>query len=207
MKSIHVRSLIAVACAAVALTFVACDPTSSTNPNEAISGNPPAGGPSSNGGGPANAMEADTSGLKGIMVVLAKGPNSLTTRLGQELANDPPPWDEMQQQTKEYVELVAKMPSLEPPKGTKESWAEQTAAFAKLSGELAAAVDAKNADSALAVHGQITKSCMGCHRSHRVMGPGGGPGGRPGGPGGPPPGGPGGGPPPGGMPPTAPGQG
>jgi hypothetical protein len=141
------------------------------------------------------------------MVKLTKGPNSLTPVIGKELETDPPPWETIQAQTKEYAKLAEALGLNDPPKGTRESWATLTADFAATAAELDKAAQARDEDAALAAHGKLEVSCMSCHREHRRMGPGmGGPPGRgPGGfPGGPPPGRPPGGPPPG-APPSPPG--
>jgi hypothetical protein len=119
------------------------------------------------------------------MTKLAKGPNSLTDVLGKELKQDQPPWVTIQGQTKEYALLAAELSTHNPPKGSKESWATSTTAYAGSATDLDKAAQAKDKDAALAAHGKLANSCMACHREHR-MGPGmGGPRG-----GGPPPGGP-----------------
>jgi hypothetical protein len=132
------------------------------------------------------------------MTKLGKGPNALTPTLGNELKADPPAWETIQGQTREYARLAADMAKYDPPKGSKESWAKHTGDYAESASELDKAAQARDKAAALAAHGELARSCMGCHREHRVMmgPPGGGP---PGGfPGGPPPGF---GPPPGGPPP------
>ena len=140
-------------------------------------------------------------GIKQIMIKLAKGPNSLTPVIGNELNQDPPPWETIQGQTKEYYQSASEMGKYDPPKGTKESWIKLTTAYADLAAELDRAAAAKNKETAKVAHDQLKNSCNDCHQQHRMMGRG-GPGGPPGfgprgGPGGPPPGGPGGGGPPG----------
>ena len=149
--------------------------------------------------------------IKEIMTKLAKGPNSLTPVLGNELKADQPAWETIQGQTKEYAQLAGELVKYDPPKGSKESWTKLTGEYSAAASELDKAAQAKDKDAALQAHGQVANSCMSCHRQHRTMGPGpGGPRGKmgppgfgPGGPGGPPPGGPGG-PPPGGFGPGGP---
>ena len=126
------------------------------------------------------------------------------------MKSDQPPWDTIQTQAKDYVQSALDMAKYDPPKGSKESWTKLAGEFASAASELDKAAQAKDKDAATAAHKTLERSCMACHREHRIMGPGmgggmrGGPGGMrggfpggPGGPGGPPPGGPGG-PPPGG---------
>ncbi len=156
------------------------------------------------GGGPGAA------GIKQIMIKLAKGPNSLTPVIGNELSQDPTPWETIQAQTKEYSQSASEMGKYNPPRGTKESWLTLSKAFADLAAELDRAAGAKNKETARTAHDALKNSCKACHDEHRRMGRGGG-GGPPGfgprgGPGGPPPGRPGGPPPgkPGGPPPDGP---
>ena len=135
------------------------------------------------------------SAIRQIMIKLTKGPSSLTPVLGQELKEDQPPWETIQGQTKEYALSAADLGKHDPPKGSKESWATLTAAFAGSAADLDKAAQAKDKDAALTAHGKLTTSCNACHKEHRMMGRGmGGPAGDF--PGGPPPGGPR----PGGMP-------
>jgi Cytochrome C' len=140
------------------------------------------------------------------MFKLSRGPNSLTPLLKSELAQNPPPWETIQPQTKEYAELTAELSKYDPPKGTKESWKELTLAYAESAQEMNKAALAKDARAALSAHADLENSCNSCHREHRRMGgPRGGMGGPPGGPGfGGPPGRPGAGGPPGGPPPGPP---
>ena len=172
----------------------------------------PAGGqPPGAGGGPPGG-DASTPGTKSIMIKLARGPNSLTPVLGRELNEAEPPWETVQGQTKEYAKLAAELGQYDSPRGSKESWATLTSAFAASAADMDKAAQAKDKAAALSSHEQINNSCMACHREHRKGGPGmGGPPGGPRGgfPGGPPPGGPGGPPPggPGGPPPGPAGKG
>lgn len=139
-----------------------------------------------NGGGPWPGAGGPKTPTGEIMTKLGKGPQSLTETIGRELNTDPPPWDTIGPQTKEYAQLAASLSKYDPPKGSKESWTKQSASFAESAAALDRASGAKDKDAALAAHGALTKSCMACHREHRA-----GPGGRrrPGGfgpPGGPP---------------------
>lgn len=149
---------------------------------------------------PAPAEAADpadpSSSIKGIMTRLAKGPGSLTPTIGNELKQSPPPWDAIRPQAEEYARLSSLLANFEPPKGTPESWTDQTAAFAASAADLDSAARAGDLDAASLAHDALANSCMSCHREHRPMDRRGrgGPGGPP--PGGPPPGGPTGGPPP-----------
>ncbi len=167
----------------------------SESDNEIQANQPP---PGAGGGGP--------PGIRQIMNKLGRGPNALTPVIGNELQQEPPPWDTIQGQAKEYAQSAAELGKFDPPKGAKESWVKLTAAFADSGAELEKAAMAKDKEAARLSHDQLKNSCNACHQEHRRMGRGGG---GPGGPGGPPPGGPGGrggfGGPPGGPPPGGPG--
>jgi hypothetical protein len=128
------------------------------------------------------------------MIKLAKGPNSLSAVIDKGLNQNPPPWETLQGQTKEYYQSATEMGKYDPRGGTKESWTKLTTAFADTAAELDRAAAAKNKEAAKVAHDQLKNSCNACHQQHRtMMGRPGGPGlGPRGGPGMPPPGGPGG---------------
>jgi hypothetical protein len=103
---------------------------------------------------------------------LTKGPNSLTPLIGKALEAEAPDWTAIQPQTDEYARLAAALAKNTPRKGSPESWTKLSAAFGESADLLNKAAKAKNRDAALEVHGQISGSCMECHRQHRTMGPG-----------------------------------
>jgi hypothetical protein len=188
----------------IAPIFVGCDGSGDAQSNAS----PAPGGPEQ-GGRPGRSSE-----IRQIMGKLAKGPTSLTPVIGGELKQDPPPWETIQGQAKEYAVLASELGKHDPPKGSKESWAKLTSDYAGSAGDLDKAAQQMDKAAALVAHDQLSNACNACHREHRAMGPGmgGPPGGFPGGPrpggfrGGPPPGGPppGGFPGPGGPPPGGP---
>jgi hypothetical protein len=139
------------------------------------------------GGGPPGGSRKASPEIKELMGKLTKGPTSLTSMIGKELETDPPAWETIQPQTKDYAKLAADLGKYDPAKGSKESWAKLTTAYADSATVLDMAAQAKDTNAARAAHKLILNSCMECHREHR-----GGPGGGPGGPGGFGPGGPGG---------------
>lgn len=110
-----------------------------------------------------------------IMSKLAKGPQSLTKQIGNELKTDPTPWDTIQPQAKEYAELASKMSKYDPPKGDKESWLKLTGTFSKTATDLDRSAEAKDKPTALAAHQALENSCKACHDAHRAGrgGPGG----------------------------------
>jgi hypothetical protein len=141
---------------------------------------PPASAPPG-GRGPGFAMGGrggPRSPVGELMGKLARGPQSLNTLLDQELKSDPPPWDTIQPQTKEFVELASSMSKYDPPQGSKESWEKLTAEFADSAKALDRASQAKDHDAALAAYKAVNNLCNTCHQGHRGRGgmgmPGGG---------------------------------
>lgn len=102
-----------------------------------------------------------------IMTKIGKGPSSLSSLLEQELKADPLQWKTIQAHTAEYAKLSADLAGGSPPKGSKESWAKLTSAFAKSATDLDKAAQAKDASAALAAHKTLRRSCAACHREHR----------------------------------------
>jgi hypothetical protein len=148
----------------------------SADPGQVSQG--PAGGPRGGfqpGGPPSGGGD---SKIKQIMGTLTKGPNSLTSVIGRELEASPPAWETIQPQASEYARLAGQMGQLDPPKGSKESWAKLTSAYAGSAAALDKAAQAKDLDEAKGAHKRIQNSCMECHREHRGgpgfgIGPGG----------------------------------
>src|SRR6266851_4989466 len=95
---------------------------------------PPGGEPPPGGG----------SKTKQIMSKIAKGPNSLSSLLTEELKADQPAWETIQAQTAEYAKLAGDFGQAEQPKGSKESWTKFTAAFAESVTALDKAAQAKD---------------------------------------------------------------
>ncbi len=132
-------------------------------------------------GGPGGRRQRSPIGE--IMARVGSPRNSMTQAIGKELNEEAPAWETIQAQTKDYAVHAADLAKYDPPKGSKESWATLTGEFASHASELDKAAQAKDRAAALAAHGQLANSCMGCHQEHRIMGPGRGMGGnRPGGP-------------------------
>jgi hypothetical protein len=152
--------------------------------------------------GPGSVESSQSSGLKAAMKKIGQGPGALTPTLAAQLNAEKPAWETIQPETKEYAQLASETANYNPTRGSKESWAKLCAEFTATASDLNKAAQAKDKAAALSAHGQLSNTCMGCHREHRGR-QGGPPGGPPRGPGGggpPPPGAPGG-PPPGGPPP------
>lgn len=106
-----------------------------------------------------------------IMHRLNSEPDSLTPVIGQELKEATPPWATIQEQAAEFKRLAEDLSKYEPQRGTKKSWSEQTATYAKLAADLDEAVRAEKKDEAVAAQQALEVSCTPCHREHRVIRP------------------------------------
>ncbi len=209
-----IRTVIAMALSAGLLIWAGCDSDSSDSGSSNVAnipgpggpgGPPPPGGPGGPGGpgpgGPGGPGGGRNSPIRNLMMKINdRNPNALTKSIAKGLEPQQPDWPALEKQAGEFVQVTTELAKLDPPRGSKESWTKLTSAFHESATDLDKAVKAKNRDEAVATSGELSNSCMECHREHRSM-PGGGFGPR-GGFGGPPGGGPpGGGPPPGGNPP------
>ena len=99
--------------------------------------------------------------IKEIMNKLTKGPQSPNTLLGQELQADSPDWGTIQSQTKEFAELTASLGQYTPPKGSQESWASLTKAYADSAAALHKAAQAKDKAAAQTAHNKRAASAAG----------------------------------------------
>jgi len=155
-----------------------------TNPPQSTSGTPatepaPQEGPR----GDATQAEGPRTGsggrarLKPLMTKIGneRDPNSLVNLLKEELKADEPAWDKLQPQASEFAKLATEIGKADAPRGSKESWAKLTLAFADSAASLDKAAQAKDLTAFKAAHTKLTGSCTACHREHR--GGGGGPGG------------------------------
>ena len=152
----------------VALLVCAACHKAKQDPLANQAGAPEGWGPGMMGGPPG--MPGPSTPIREVMSRLTKGPESLTSKIGQELSTDPPAWETIQPQTKEYVELAATLSKYDPPKGSKESWTKLTGSYTETAAKLDRAAAAKDKNAAVAAHKALTESCMECHREHR-MGP------------------------------------
>jgi phage FluMu protein Com len=113
------------------------------------------------------APDGDGLPIREIMTRLAKGPQSLGNSIGAGLKGDAPAWDLLQGQTKEYLSLAKSMAGQDPPRGSKESWANLTGSFVEAATALDQSVRGQDRDAAVAAHASLSSSCMSCHQEHR----------------------------------------
>ena len=102
-----------------------------------------------------------------LMFKVASGPESLTYVIGRELRAEPPPWDKIQTQANEFVELVGTLAKYDPPRGSKESWAKLTSDYASTAAALERAAKAKDKTAAVTAHDTLKNCCQTCHKEHK----------------------------------------
>lgn len=187
------RNLVFGALVAVLISAPACDKFKKNNDNAVGQVNNGEGQPGMPGGQWPGGPGGPRGPIGEIMAKLTKGPQSLTSVIGVELNEETPPWDKIQPQAKEYVQLAGSMSKYDPPKGDKESWLKMTTAFTQSATNLEHAAEAKDSQAAKAAHTALKNSCQSCHQAHRggpgmmmggrppggFRGPGGGRGGQP----------------------------
>jgi len=195
-----IRAILATALSAGLLCWAGCDSASNESGGADMVNNPAPGGPSGGGPGGPGPGSGRMSPIRTIMRKIDdRRPGGLTKAIVEGLKPDQPDWPALEKKAGEYLELTSELAKYDPPRGSKEGFTKLATAFHESATELDEAVRAKKRDDAVAASGELSNSCMQCHREHRMMR--GGPGGRGGF--GPPPGGgppPDAGPPPGGPP-------
>jgi hypothetical protein len=135
----------------ILLTVTGCGDRSKDNP-------PPA----------ANNAEG-ASKTKQIMIKMNGGKTPLLPKVGKELDSGDPPWNTLDGEVKELVQLSNDLGQSDPPKGSKESWQQQTKTLTDNAAELERAVQARDRDRAKAAQKKMAApdSCQPCHREHR----------------------------------------
>ncbi len=152
----------------VSLTFLLFLPDcGDESPNEVAPGAAGAPGKGSSGPGAGQAARSNPK-LKSDHDQGWQGPQALQGSLGDALKQGEPAWDTIQPKTQEYAQLTSEMGKLEPVKGTKDSWASLTLAFAESATELKQAAQAKHKDKTKEALDSLGSSCMDCHREHRI---------------------------------------
>jgi cytochrome c556 len=115
----------------------------------------------------ASADSEKTPSIKEVMGKLNKGPDCIKSVLTKELKADQPNWQEIQKQTKEYVQGTVALEKATPKKGDKESWTKQTKAYHDGAVALDAAAQSKDKGATVAANSKLGTSCMSCHQQHR----------------------------------------
>jgi hypothetical protein len=116
---------------------------------------------------PAAAQGNSPPTIKEIMAKLNK-PGGLYPKLGTELKEGQPDWEEVQKQTKVFVQYALALGKNEPRRGDKDSWAKFTKAYAENAKALDEAARKRDALAARDAHAKLgPKACSACHNAHR----------------------------------------
>lgn len=116
--------------------------------------------------GPSRAQDKNLS-IKDIMGKAHKGGDALLSKLGKELKGTDVPWEDVQKQAKELVDLGTSLSKATPSKGDKSSWDKLTASYLSDAKALSAAAEKKNKDDAVAAQKKLSTSCKACHSAHK----------------------------------------
>jgi hypothetical protein len=119
-------------------------------------------------GGLAGAQD-DAPSIKKIMGQLHKGQKALLPGIQAQLKGGSPDWGEVKKGSKLIVDLAGTLPSLEPPKGEKESYAKLSKAYLASAKNLKEAADAEDLNKAQASAKKLGGTCKTCHAAHKGM--------------------------------------
>ena len=96
-----------------------------------------------------------------------KGGDSLIEKLGKELKDDEPKWDDIQKQTKDLVDLGTALGKNKPPKGEQESWDKLTKKYLDEAKVLDEAAKKKDKSAAADAQKTLKTYCADCHKEHK----------------------------------------
>jgi hypothetical protein len=105
--------------------------------------------------------------IKDIMTKAHKGGDALISKLGKALKEKEVPWEAVQKQSKELLDLGKALGKAKPPKGEAESWEKLTKAYVETATALNEAAEKKEKKDAAAAHKKLTGMCMDCHKAHK----------------------------------------
>src|SRR5262245_4889514 len=109
----------------------------------------------------------DTPTIKEIMTKAHKGGDALLKKLGKQLKGKDVPWEDVQAESKELLDLGKSLGKNDPPKGDKKSWEKFTASYVKGAESLHKAADDKDQKTAAKAQTSLEGSCKACHAVHR----------------------------------------
>ena len=108
------------------------------------------------------------SELKETMKKVGDGSSGLFTKLGRELRDEEPVWEDARAMSKEIVRLTAGLAKFTPPQGDQASWQKHSKAFAESMTALDQAVAKRDRATAFAAWKKMeAQTCMDCHKTHR----------------------------------------
>ena len=118
--------------------------------------------------GSAGAQGDKASELRATMKKIGDGSSGLYTKLGRELRDEEPAWDDARKMSRELVLLSAGLGKHTPPRGDKTSWETKTKAFTETVAALDQAVGKRDRATAFASWKRMEEqTCAACHKVHR----------------------------------------
>jgi hypothetical protein len=105
--------------------------------------------------------------VKEIMDKLHKGANPPIILIKRSLQSGEPDWEEIQKQTKEFVELGGALGKNDPPQGDNASWAKLTKQYFENAKAMDAAAQKNDKRETLRYQAKLAGSCTTCHKIHR----------------------------------------
>ena len=116
----------------------------------------------------AGAQGEKASELQATMKKIGDGSSGLFIKLGRELRDEEPTWDEARKYSQEMARLTAGLTKYTPPLGDKASFDKQAKAFAAEVAALDAAIGKRDRATAFAAWKKLeSQTCTGCHKVHR----------------------------------------
>jgi cytochrome c556 len=110
------------------------------------------------------ADEPKTKNVKGCMVFQ----NKVRGDLGKQVKAKDPKWEDIQKQTKDWVQVAEELSKFKPPKGDDASWKEQTEKYQTNVKAVDAAAEKKDPAGVTKGLATIQSSCGACHTKHRA---------------------------------------
>jgi hypothetical protein len=118
--------------------------------------------------GPAGAQGEKSSELRDTMKKIGDGSSGLFTKLGRELRDEEPTWDDARRYSQEMARLSTGLTKYTPTMGDKASFDKQAKAFAEQAAALDAAVGKRDRGTAFAAWKKMeAQTCAACHKVHR----------------------------------------
>jgi hypothetical protein len=116
----------------------------------------------------AGAHGEKASELRDTMKKIGDGSSGLFTKLGRELRDEEPSWDDARKMSKEIVRLSAGLTKYTPPLGDKASFDKHAKGFAEQMAALDQAVGSRDRTTAFAAWKKMeSQTCAACHKMHR----------------------------------------
>jgi hypothetical protein len=105
--------------------------------------------------------------IKEIMDRLHKGANPPIILIKRSLQSGDPDWEEIQKQTKEFVDLGKALGKNDPPMGDKASWTKLAKQYLENAKGMDAAAQKNDKRETLRYQAKLAGSCTTCHKTHR----------------------------------------